>query len=184
MNDDITFMGLTRRLLNREAFLSVFTLSFGAVAGLVVGIPIIGYVFGPLFQQPPEKWQTVRLSQGPNKGQIVMTSTIPVGSTELVAFEANGPQPWAGETATQGAWLRRTGNNSFIAYTLYCTHLGCPIHWLPQPKIFLCPCHGSVFNAEGNVVGGPAPRPLFTYNVRTTSDGHVEIQTHALPVIT
>lgn len=184
MNDDITFMSLTRRLFNRQAFLSIFTLSFGAVAGLVVGIPIVGYVFGPIFEQTPEIWQKVRLIEGPNKGQIVRVDSIPVGNTEKVAFQAKAPMPWAGQTATQGAWLRRTGQSSFIAYTLYCTHLGCPIHWLPQPKIFLCPCHGSVFNANGIVLGGPAPRPLFTYDVRTTPDGHVEIQTHALPVIT
>ena len=39
----------------------------------------------------------------------------------------------------------------FTAYSMYCTHLGCPIHWLPQADMFLCPCHGSAFYASGSV---------------------------------
>ncbi|HZU11906.1 MAG TPA: ubiquinol-cytochrome c reductase iron-sulfur subunit [Chloroflexota bacterium] len=179
----MTMQELTRKLLTREAFLGLFTLSFGAVAGLVVGIPIIGYVLGPLIEQPPEIWEKVTFAGGPNRGRPVMADSIPIGQTEEVAFQARGPLPWAGTTATQGAWLRRTGPSSFIAYAIYCTHLGCPVHFLPQPKIFLCPCHGSVFNAEGINIGGPAPRPLFTYNIRV-QNGHVQIRTHPLPVIT
>jgi Rieske Fe-S protein len=40
-----------------------------------------------------------------------------------------------------------------------------------------------VFNAQGVEVGGPAPRPLFTYEVRVQG-GRVQIKTHPLPVVT
>lgn len=176
-------MNLTRQLMSREGFLAVFTLSFGAIAGLVVGIPILGYVLSPLINQPKEKWQTVKFTSGSDAGKPVAADSLTVGETREVVFLSNSPQPWAGTTARQGAWLRRTGSNTYIAYAIYCTHLGCPIHWLAEAKIFLCPCHGSVFNADGTVAGGPAPRPLFTYNVRVQG-GHVEIQTHPLPIIT
>jgi cytochrome b6-f complex iron-sulfur subunit len=41
-----------------------------------------------------------------------------------------------------------------------CTHLGCAVPWVPEEQQFHCPCHGSLYNEEGVVEGGPAPRPL------------------------
>lgn len=38
-----------------------------------------------------------------------------------------------------------------------CTHLGCVVPWNKAENKFLCPCHGSQYNAQGRVVRGPAP---------------------------
>jgi len=48
----------------------------------------------------------------------------------------------------------------FYALRAVCTHLGCAPRWSPGQGVFKCPCHGSVFTAEGHNVAGPAPRPL------------------------
>lgn len=53
-----------------------------------------------------------------------------------------------------------------VALSLVCTHLGCIVNWVPEKKEFHCPCHGSIFDAHGNVLRGPAPRPLPSYEVR------------------
>lgn len=44
------------------------------------------------------------------------------------------------------------------ALSATCTHLGCTVR--RDGEGFLCPCHGSRYDASGNVTGGPAPRPL------------------------
>jgi cytochrome b6-f complex iron-sulfur subunit len=41
-----------------------------------------------------------------------------------------------------------------------CTHLGCTFPWNPAAQQFQCPCHGSLYGADGSVVRGPAPLPL------------------------
>jgi cytochrome b6-f complex iron-sulfur subunit len=41
-----------------------------------------------------------------------------------------------------------------------CTHLGCTVEWSASDNRFNCPCHGSRFDSQGNVIEGPARRPL------------------------
>lgn len=41
-----------------------------------------------------------------------------------------------------------------------CTHMRCPLRWNPEERTWDCPCHGSRFDPDGNVLGGPAFLPL------------------------
>ena len=47
-----------------------------------------------------------------------------------------------------------------IAYLGICSHLDCTVAWKDKSKLFECPCHGGKYNAKGEVVDGPPPRPL------------------------
>jgi ubiquinol-cytochrome c reductase iron-sulfur subunit len=53
--------------------------------------------------------------------------------------------------------------DGFVAYSKMCTHAGCPVGLYERAlNLLVCPCHQSMFNVvdDGNVVFGPAPRPL------------------------
>ena len=55
------------------------------------------------------------------------------------------------------------------AMSLVCTHLGCIV--AEAPDGFHCPCHGSRFDPDGKVVGGPAPRALPWFSISRAADG-------------
>ncbi len=61
----------------------------------------------------------------------------------------------------------------FAAISLTCTHLGCTIR--TSEAGFECPCHGSQFDNDGYVTGGPAPRPLEWYQVSLAPNGELEV---------
>ena len=55
--------------------------------------------------------------------------------------------------------------NKVVAVSAVCTHLGCIVKYQGD-GVIRCPCHAAAFDLSGNVVGGPAPRPLPSYPVR------------------
>jgi cytochrome b6-f complex iron-sulfur subunit len=57
-------------------------------------------------------------------------------------------------------YISRLEDGGFLALWHRCTHLGCTVPWREEEKIFHCPCHSSVFTPVGEVVSGPAPRPM------------------------
>ncbi|MFV1975365.1 MAG: ubiquinol-cytochrome c reductase iron-sulfur subunit [Candidatus Scalindua sp.] len=58
-----------------------------------------------------------------------------------------------------------------------CTHLGCSVNWEQAREDFECPCHGSIFDKDGRVKKGPAPRPLESYAVELAADGDLVVNT-------
>lgn len=56
-------------------------------------------------------------------------------------------------------YLTRSGDHMMALYWK-CVHLGCTVPWNDAAHLFMCPCHGSVYNIDGQNVAGPAPRPL------------------------
>ncbi len=78
---------------------------------------------------------------------------------------------------TQGRFfLVRMPDGGFVALYRKCTHLGCAVPWNPAEGKFICPCHGSQFEQDGQVINQPAPRPLDRFAV-TIESGIVKVDT-------
>jgi menaquinol-cytochrome c reductase iron-sulfur subunit len=150
-------------LESRRRFLSRMSLAAGGLIAVVVNVPILSYLLSPLINPTRPSWR-----------QVGALERFKIGATVQVALEDPSPVAWAGQTALTAAWLRRTSETGFTAFAVNCTHLGCPVNWLEDARLFLCPCHGGVYNADGTVAGGPPPSPLLRYDVRVR-EGQVEI---------
>lgn len=71
--------------------------------------------------------------------------------------------------------------DGLLALYTKCPHLGCTVPWAgppDSPNAFQCPCHGSMYNYEGERTGGPAPRPMDLMAVRVDdATGNVTVDT-------
>ncbi len=73
----------------------------------------------------------------------------------------------------------RKGDN-YKAISAICTHLGCTPPWVEERNRWECPCHGSIFDDRGNVVRGPATRPLPWYEITLGSDGKLFVDQYRI----
>lgn len=85
---------------------------------------------------------------------------------EEVTFRRIRKDGWKLITEKSTAWVVKLSDSEVVAYSPQCTHLGCAYHWEENKGEFICPCHSTNFSIEGNVLGGPAPRPLDRYPVK------------------
>ena len=90
---------------------------------------------------------------------IAPAASVGVGSSK--AFTAAGGRQ---------AYLLHPAADTFVAFDATCTHQGCPVSFVGPG--FRCPCHGATYDADGQVTGGPATRPLTRIPVKVV-DGKV-----------
>lgn len=154
----------------RRSFLIRISLGLSALAATAAGIPVISALLAPLLRQPPQTWRDI--------GSL---NHFEIGNTQLVKFENSNPEPWAGITAHSAAWVRRESEQHIIAFSVNCTHLGCPVRWENGAQLFMCPCHGGVYYKDGSVASGPPPKGLIRYPVRINK-GKVQLLTQPIPI--
>jgi Rieske Fe-S protein len=57
-----------------------------------------------------------------------------------------------------------------------CAHMGCPVRWSEEEKEILCPCHGGIYDINGELMGGPPPHGLWRYAFRIREDGTIFVK--------
>jgi len=177
----------------RSRFLEASTIGLGAAIGAVVTLPVLGFTVLPSFTNVEE-----------SEADLGPLENFPKGTYVIASFLAN---PAAGEVSRRTTFVRNNGMTdagepSFTILYSRCVHLGCPVQ--PNGPIdedsrqevngvelrpvlaasFGCPCHGGLYNSEGNRLAGPPVRSLdrFEFSIkdgdlilgRTFSVGNVE----------
>jgi len=135
----------------RRGFMKGFTATLVAFCSLLVGVPLVGSLVGPIFRKISPSWM-----------MLGETDALPLGQpTHLTSVDVQ-TDAYIRESVTRHIWAIRHSGKEVTVYSPICPHLGCQFDWNPSTKHFECPCHGSVYSLDGKVLGGPAPRPLDT----------------------
>lgn len=155
----------------RRSFLMMVSGALGGIAGMLIAIPLVGYLLGAMIRPRPGKW----VDLGP-------LEQFQENQTQLATFNMPNKAPWDGMTAKTACYIKRETGEDFTVFAVNCTHLGCPVSWFPPSGLFMCPCHGGVYNGNGDRVSGPPPRGLYTYPLQI-KEGRLQIFASHLPTL-
>ncbi len=160
--------------MSRRSMLLALGIGINAVAAALFAIPIIGYIIAPSRRREMSEdlaWVSL--------GELAQ---FPEGETRLATYRNPLVRQWDGETGNIPCWVRRISPEKFQVFAINCTHLGCPVRWFPQSGLFMCPCHGGVYYADGAHASGPPPRGLFEYEYKV-KNGRLQIKAGQVPTL-
>jgi menaquinol-cytochrome c reductase iron-sulfur subunit len=160
--------------LSRRGMLMKLGILFNGVIAAGLAIPVLGYLLAPL----------ARMRKGGDASWLSLGALdqYPIGQTRLAAFRNPDVKPWDGKTAESVCWVRRIDQASFQVFAINCAHLGCPVRWFQQSRLFMCPCHGGVYYENGARASGPPERGLFEYAYKL-DEGKLFVKAGELPTL-
>lgn len=139
----------------RRAFLITAASAAGACYAGLLAYPVYRYLASPS--------EMALSASAVTEVTLKDAQKLPPGSVLMFKF---GSAP---------AMLIHHTDNTWVALTAVCTHLGCTVQYEPQMDRIHCACHGGVYNAHtGANVSGPPPKPLKLFKV-AVSDTGVEV---------
>ena len=136
--------------VTRRSFLDLLIGLFATITALPVIASALVYLTPPV---------STKANEGPV--EVGDEAELPVGTGRVYPFKDTK------------VLIVRT-EDKLVALSAICTHAGCICEWQADKKQVFCPCHGGVFDLEGNVVAGPPPRPLAKYRI-SVQDGKITV---------
>lgn len=141
---------MTRRSLYER---SIFWL--GGLLNAALGLPAVAYLLGPAGKEEEAGWS--------DAGSL---AALPEGRPAELTVNREQRDAWKRSVERLSVWAVKRGEADVTVFVPQCTHLGCGYRWIAGRDLFLCPCHDSTFSIDGEVLSGPAPRPLDRFETR------------------
>lgn len=132
----------------KRSFLKLAFFAVNGVVALLLSVPVLGYVLGPIFRKRATQWI-----------EVGARDDFPEGEPKHKRLKYISTEGFREEVRTKSVWISVQGSE-VIAFNSECTHVGCNVIWKGDRGVFFCPCHGGEFGRDGDVLAGPPPRPL------------------------
>jgi Rieske Fe-S protein len=153
--------------ISRREFIKGATAVIGGMITAVIGIPTIAYLIDPALKESvKEDWIPV--------GKL---EEMPVGLPTPFSFTRVQVNGWERTATSHGGFVIRKSEdpNDLFLLNSRCTHLACTVNWSENDQVYLCLPRCKV-RQQGEVLGGPPPRPLDRFTeFRVTDEGVLEI---------
>jgi cytochrome b6-f complex iron-sulfur subunit len=131
----------------RRRFITATAVGICAAYAGAIGYPVFKYLKAPVDAAIAEA--------AVNSTELKGADKLPAGSTMMFTFKSHP------------AMLIHFADDTWVALTAVCTHLGCTLGYDPPDPLIICPCHGGQYDPHtGKNVGGPPPKPLTRYEVQ------------------
>jgi Rieske Fe-S protein len=185
------------RNVKRRTFFANLSYVTGLFIGLPLVFPVMKFLMKPMYAPLDNRWLKIG-----NIGKLKLTDTGTQFQYRRMIKEAYLPEaeveknvwlikatPAVLEKVYQGKdvefldtdgkaiWTNKK-DMPYLAFSGKCPHLGCAYKWRKHKvlgQVFLCPCHLSIYDASGQVLDGPAPRPLDLLPIQVSASGEVQI---------
>jgi len=160
--------------LSRRGFFVKMGILFNGLVATALAVPIAGFLLSSITRGRASAY----LSWVP----LARVSDFPEGETRLATFRNPYVMPTDGKTVDTACWVRRVEGDKFQVFAVNCAHLGCPVRWFAQSRLFMCPCHGGAYYEDGSRASGPPPRGLFEYEYEVR-DGELWVRGGQIPTL-
>ena len=160
--------GSTKAPMPRRRFLATFGKSILAAASLGIIVSAVRYIY-----PPSRRWLRWPRIVAPFQA-IAAVDNLPLGEWKLFSIASVDDES---PPTKRSVWVLREGDNAtaFHVLSATCTHAGCQVAWKSARKLFVCPCHGGTFEADGNRKSGPPQRALAAVD-HQVKDGHLLVR--------
>ncbi len=140
---------MSEQKISRRGFMTRTIIGIAAFIGAAITVPLAGFGVLPVVRKGKPGWS--------DAGSATDLTANEPQERRFTQMVKNG---WQEDHVDRAVWLVRKNDGSVTAFSPSCPHLGCGYRWFSQEERFKCPCHASVFDINGTVLAGPAPRPL------------------------
>jgi Rieske Fe-S protein len=185
------------RNVKRRKFFANLTYVVGLFIGLPLVFPVMKYLMKPMYAPLDNGWLkigNIREVKADDTGtqfqykRKIKEAYMPEAEIEKNAWLIKAT-PAVLDKVYQGkdmefrdatgktVWTNKK-DMPYLAFSGKCPHLGCAYKWRKHKvlgQVFLCPCHLSIYDASGQVLDGPAPRPLDLLPIQVSANGEVLI---------
>lgn len=135
--------------LSRRGFLETIFYSVTGLTGVILGGVGVRLIIGDSFTAESQNWI-----------ELGSVTDFQAGQVHQFKYSKRVTDQWRQAEHAGILYIYSQDGANYDVIHGSCTHLGCNVNWREEENAFVCPCHHGRFDRQGNILGGPPPKPL------------------------